>query len=39
MTVAPQVLQVDAKGMPIVPPVAAPPGAAPPNDKKPVAKG
>ena len=37
MTVAPQVLQVDAKGMPILPPAAGAPGAPAPNDKTPVA--
>jgi multidrug efflux system membrane fusion protein len=39
MLVAPQVLQVDAKGMPIVPPVGAAPGAPAPSEKKSVAKG
>ena len=34
LPVAPQVLQVDAKGMPIFPPPAAPGGAAPPADEK-----
>lgn len=38
MTVAPQVLQVDAKGLPILPPAAGSPAAPAPNDKKPVAK-
>jgi len=39
MTVAPQLLQVDAKGMPIVPPAPGSPGAPAPSEKKPVAKG
>ena len=41
MTVQPQVLQVDARGMPIVPPPPAGPpgqGGAPPGDKKPDGK-
>jgi len=38
MLVAPQVLQVDAKGMPIVPPVGAAPGAPAQSEKKSVAK-
>jgi multidrug efflux system membrane fusion protein len=38
MTVAPQVLQVDARGLPIFPPPPGPPGAAPKSDKKPDAK-
>ena len=38
MTVAPQVLQVDAKGLPIVPPLAGSPAAPAAGDKKPVAK-
>jgi len=39
MTVAPQVMQVDAKGMPIVPPIGTAPGAPTQNEKKSVAKG
>ena len=39
MTVVPQLLQVDAKGMPIVPPAPGSPGAPAPSEKKPVAKG
>ena len=40
MTVAPQLLKIDAKGMPIFPPPAGPPGASPPPaEKKPEAKG
>ncbi len=38
MTVAPQLLQVDARGMPIFPPPAGAPGTPPPGDKKPDAK-
>jgi len=38
MTVAPQVLQVDAKGMPIFPPTTGSPGAPAQTEKKPVAK-
>jgi len=38
MSVAPQVLQVDAKGLPISPPMAGPPGAPAAADRKPVAK-
>ena len=38
MTVAPQLLQVDAKGMPIVPPAGAAPAAPAQNEKKSVAK-
>ena len=38
MTVAPQLLQVDAQGLPIVPPAGAPPGAAGGTDKKSAAK-
>ena len=39
MTVAPQLLQVDAQGMPIVTPPGAPPAAPKGDDKKPAAKG
>jgi len=38
MTVAPQVLQVDAKGLPISPPMAGSPAAPAADAKKPVAK-
>ena len=38
MTLAPQLLKVDAKGMPIFPPPSGPPGAPPPAEKKPDGK-
>jgi multidrug efflux system membrane fusion protein len=38
MTVAPQVLQVDAKGMPIFPPMGGQPGAPALDQKKPATK-
>lgn len=38
MTVTPQLLQVDARGMPVFPPPGGPPGAPPQADKKPAGK-